>query len=68
MSQKKRLGILLWIAAVVVLAGGVVAQLLGHLKTGDVLFALAAIVIIVGLVAFFSRSSPKVELPGREWM
>lgn len=68
MSQKKKLGILLWIAAVAVLVAGVVARMLGHLKTGDALFALAVIVIIIGLVAFFSRSSVKVEMPGSDWM
>lgn len=68
MSQKKRLGILLWIGAVVALAGGAAALLLGHMKTGYGLTALGVIVVVVGLVTFFSRSSVKVELPDREWM
>ena len=68
MSQKKRLGIILLIGAVVVLAGGGIALLLGHMKTGGGLIALGVIVIAIGLFTFFSRSTVKVELPGKEWM
>lgn len=68
MSQKKRQGIMLWIGAVVLLAASAAALLLGHMKAGYGLAGLGVIAVIVGLVIFFSRSSPKAELPGKEWM
>jgi hypothetical protein len=68
MSQKKRLGILLWFGAVILVAASVAAMMLGHWKTGYGLAGLGVIVVIVGLVTFFSRPSARVELPGREWM
>lgn len=68
MSQKRRQGIMLWIGAVILLAASAAAMMLDHWKTGYGLAGLGVIVVIVGLVTFFSRSSPKVELPSKDWI
>jgi len=68
MSGKKMLGIALWIAALIAIAGGSFTLLAGHPKTGIGLIILAVIAIAGGLVTFFSRSSSGKEQPDREFM
>ncbi len=68
MSRKKMTGIALLIGAVIVLAGGAIALLSDHMKTGYGLLVIGVIVIGVGLFTFFrSPSNEGVQLD-REWM
>lgn len=57
MSRKKAISIVLFIGAVIVLAGGGFSMLSGHNKTGIGLLVLGVIAIAVGLVTFFGSSA-----------
>ena len=67
MSRKKLMGLALLIGAIVVLAGGGITLLLGHVKTATGLFVLGVIVIAVGLFNVLSRSSTERGRPDMEW-
>jgi len=67
MSRKKVISIVLFIGAVIVLAGGGFNLFSGHTKTGLGLLVLGVIAIAVGLVSFFSSNAEDSQ-PYREWL
>lgn len=68
MNKQKKNGIFLLIGALVVLAGGTVSWMLGHVKSGMGLIGVGVVLIAVSFFIFFSRaSSEKVQLD-KEWM
>jgi len=68
MSRKKMTGVALSIGALIVLAGGGFALLLGHMKSGVGLLAIGVILIGVGLFTFLRPSSNEGVQLDREWM
>lgn len=61
MSNRRMLGIGLFVAAVVAAAVGVFLLSGGHNKTGIGLIVAGVILVIAGLVSFFSRASAAGE-------
>jgi drug/metabolite transporter (DMT)-like permease len=57
MSRKKVISIVMFIGAVIVLAGGSFSLLSSHHKTGIGLLVLGVIAIAVGIVTFFGSSA-----------
>ena len=68
MSRKKVIGIVLFVGAIIVLAGGVFTMQFGHTKTGIGLIVLGVILIAVGLATFLSRTSTETGQLDREWI
>jgi drug/metabolite transporter (DMT)-like permease len=62
MSRKKVISIVMFIGAVIVLAGGGFSLLSGHDKTGIGLLVLGVIAIAVGLVTFFGSSAEETAI------
>jgi heme A synthase len=67
MSRKKVMSIVLFIGAVIVLAGGGFSLFSGHNKTGLGLLVLGVIALVLGLVTFFSSTAEERE-PYRGWI
>ncbi len=67
MSRKRVIGIVLCIAAVVVLAVGAFNLYSGHTKSGIGLLALGILAIAIGVGSFFSATAAERQ-PYREWI
>ncbi len=61
MSNRRMLGIGLFVVAVIAAAVGAYFLSSGHIKTGWGLIGIGVVVIIAGLVSFFSRASAAGE-------
>jgi hypothetical protein len=61
MSNRRMLGIGLFVVAVVAAAVGAYFLSAGHIKTGWGLIGIGVVAIIAGLVSFFSRASAAGE-------
>ena len=61
MSNRRMLGIGLFVLAVIAAAVGVFLMSSGHNKSGWGLIGIGVVVIIAGLVSFFSRASAAGE-------